>query len=348
MPPREAVGGSSDAVTPALRDVVINGEINELSDRDAMGLPAHYVPPELVPARSTLDAIRAEPLERLVQLAQSVAAELPVRLAAGHLLGWLGDPRLDPLKPCMVDIPGGNALLGVQPERVTAIYECYRRYGVRRDWIEKECPRFTVKLAAFRLAKYPVTNGDFAVFLEDTQYPHLPTAWRFGRIPEGQLNHPVYTVTPAMADAYVEWLAKKTGRSFRLPTEYEWEYAAAGADGREFPWGPDFLDRHANTMELRLLGTTPVGVFPEGASPFGVLDMAGNVEEYVSTSYHAYPGWHIVQDDLFRQLGHYRVARGGAFNRFRDLARCQRRHGPYPKSLYAIGLRVAESLAHGA
>jgi formylglycine-generating enzyme required for sulfatase activity len=97
-------------------------------------------------------------------------------------------------------------------------------------------------------------------------------------------------------------------------------------------------------MELGLLSTTPVGSFPEGASPFGVLDMAGTVEEYVSTHYHAYPGGDLVEDDLFKAVGCYRIARGGAFNRFSDLARCGRRHGPYPKSLYAIGFRLAEDI----
>jgi toxoflavin biosynthesis protein ToxD len=329
---------------PSSGEPTIHGEINSISDRAAMGLPAHYVAPRAQEISAAVDTIRSREVQDWAAIVECTDAPLETRLAAGLLLGIAGDPRIRQFDPEMVTVPGATVRLGLDPSRVDEIHLRYQNYGVKRDWIEKECPRFVVAIGAFRIAKYPVTNAEFAVFLDQTKRPELPTSWPFGRMPIACANHPVYTVTPAMADAYAQWLAASTGRLFRLATEYEWEYAASGGREQDFPWGDQFRESCANTMELRLLSATAVGSFPEGASPFGVLDMAGNVEEYVSTQYHAYPGGELVEDDLFKVVGYYRVARGGSFNRFSDLARCGRRHGPYPKSLYAIGFRVAEDI----
>jgi len=114
-----------------------------------------------------------------------------------------------------------------------------------------------------------------------------------------------------------------------LPSEAEWEYAAAGPERREFPWGADFNPDCANSAESNVRMVTPVGTFPAGAS---------RVSEW-------YRGGVEVDDDLRRILGcDYQVCRGGSFTRYADLTRCRRRHGPYPSSLYPIGFRLAESL----
>jgi formylglycine-generating enzyme required for sulfatase activity len=322
--------------------MVVKGEVNKLGDRAAMGLPEGYSSPRGENLAPLLDEMRPLAVGALVEIAESVVEPVERRLAAGLVLGLIGDPRCPDLDPHMVAIPAGTAILGLDPSRVTPLFEKYRRFGVKRNWIEKECPRFEAELAAFRIGKYPVTNSQYLAFLRDTGSEHLPTSWSLGRCAPGAGNRPVYTITPEAADAYAAWLARTTGRRFRLPTESEWEYAASGPKGLDFPWGDEFRDDCANTMELGLLMTTPIGIFPKGASAFGALDMAGNVEEYVAGLYYAYPGWHIVEDDLFKRVGYYRVARGGAFNRFEDLLRCQRRHGPWPQSLYAMGFRIAE------
>jgi formylglycine-generating enzyme required for sulfatase activity len=321
---------------------LIEGDLHELTVRATMGLPEGYRSPLGEDLSRWCAALRGDPVPALAATVEDPAAPLQRRLAAGLLLGAVGDPRSADLDPVMVDIPGGTATIGLDPERVTPLYEAYRRFGVERSWIEKECPRFQVPVEPFRIGRYPVTNGQYLAFLRATGSEHLPTGWAFGRPPLGLANHPVHTVTPEAADAYAAWLAGTTGRSFRLPTETEWEYAAAGPDGRDFPWGEEFRADHANTAELRLLTTSPVGMFPEGASPFGVLDMAGNVEEYVAGDYHPYPGAELVRDALFEKVGFYRVARGGAFNHFQDLARCQRRHGTYPGFVNVMGFRIAE------
>jgi formylglycine-generating enzyme required for sulfatase activity len=241
-------------------------------------------------------------------------------------------------------VPDGTAVLGTEEEAVDGLHQDTARFGVRRDWIAKECPRHRAVVAAFRIGIHQVTNEEYRCFLSDTAEPELPTSWLYGRFHPAVSNHPVYTVTPEAADRYAAWLAARTGRPFRLPTEAEWEYAAGGGAGLRYPWGDVWEQDRANTLETGLLGTSPVGAFPSGRSWCGALDMAGNVEEYVSDRYRPYPGGRLVQDDLFRRMGHYRIARGGAFNRFRDLARNQRRHGPYPRSLYAMGFRLAEDI----
>jgi toxoflavin biosynthesis protein ToxD len=107
------------------------------------------------------------------------------------------------------------------------------------------------------------------------------------------------------------------------------------------PWGSDFEAHRANTVEGGPLQTTPIGIYPEGASPFGLFDMAGNVEEFVADLYTPYPGGQAIRDELGTE-GSYRIARGGSFTRHGDLARCRRRHGWYNSELYAIGFRLAE------
>jgi formylglycine-generating enzyme required for sulfatase activity len=143
------------------------------------------------------------------------------------------------------------------------------------------------------------------------------------------------------ADAYLAWLSEVTGTAHRLPTEAEWEHAAKGFAGQEYPWGAEFDESAANTRETGVHTTTPVGAFPAGDSPFGLSDMAGNVEEYVSGEYAPYPGGRRVEDHLTESLGDYRITRGGSFARYGDLCRCRRRHGSFPSPLYPAGFRVA-------
>lgn len=323
---------------------IVQGNINKITNRAAMGLPEHYVKCKAETIHNEMKEVRSWSEKDLLCTVDDPAQTMTTRLASGLILAVIGDPRINCLNPAMVTIPKGIATIGVDSDRVDYLHEQYKKYGVQRNWLEKECPRFQYPIKSFRIGKFPVTNNEFRLFLEKTGSEHLPTSWCDGRMAPYSENSPVYTVTPEAADAYTLWLSEETGRRFRLPTEYEWEYAAGGVKGLDYPWGETFIEGACNTLETGLVTATPVGMFPMGTSPFGVEDMAGNVEEYVSSCYEPYPGGHLVEDDLYTLLGYYRIARGGAFNRFKDLARCQRRHGPYPKSLYAMGFRLAEEL----
>ncbi len=314
---------------------------NELPDRAALGLPAHFVarvPAALAADVTGLVADRAG----LAAQAEDATVGFALRHAAGFLLGLLGDPRIDQDAPAMRAVPGGSVRIGLPAARVDAVTSQWAGVGVVRSWIEKEVPEHTVSLRPYAMMRYPVTNAEYRRFLEDTGCPWLPTSWPFGVYPAALSNHPVWTVPPEAADAYARWLAGRTGRPFRLPTEAEWEHAARGPADWEFPWGDGWDPAMANTAEAGPLSTTPVGIYPAGASAFGILDMGGNVEEYVADCYTAYPGGTPVRDDLARDNPQHRIARGGSWSRFGDLARCRRRHGHYPRPFYAIGFRLAE------
>ncbi len=318
----------------------------EMTDRERLGLPGHYLAARLDDdlTRSYSELQGATKFDLLNTLSE-IESPLAKRIAAGNLLALVGDPRLCPETPEMLDIPGGEATLGLAADEVSLVLDKFTGLGLDRSWIEKECPPYRLVLPPYRFARYPVTNAEYRAFLVATGHPELPSSWHFRRFPRERANHPVYTVSPASADAYAQWLAKRTGRDFRLPTEAEWEWAAAGSERREFPWGDDFKPDLANTAETGLFTTSPVGAFREGASPFGVQDMAGNVEEYVADDYAPYPGGAFVSDHLTQIHGRYRIARGGSFARFRDLARTRRRHGHNPKSAtYAMGFRLAASV----
>jgi formylglycine-generating enzyme required for sulfatase activity len=318
-------------------------EINHVSDRAAMALPEHYTATRFADLDREIAALRGESLDRLVAVTESRDAPVSQRFAAGCVLGLAGDPRIGEV-PAMVEVPGATARIGLPPSDLDRVVAEYRRYGVKREWIEKECPAHDVAIAAFRIGRYPVTNLEYRRFLEDTRFAEIPTSWALGNFPVGAANRPVYTVSASAADAYATWLSRRLGRRFRLPHEAEWEYAAGGPEGREFPWGAGFDIECANTIELGALCSTPVGMFPRGTSYFGLYDMGGNVEEYVADDYAPYPGAAPITDDLFAQAGAYRIARGGSFARFADLARCRRRHGHYHRPIYAMGFRIAEDL----
>ncbi|MBX3211735.1 MAG: SUMF1/EgtB/PvdO family nonheme iron enzyme [Labilithrix sp.] len=146
--------------------------------------------------------------------------------------------------------------------------------------------RRDVHVDALYIDRTPVTNAQFSVFLEATQYkPSDAGAKRFlahfrnGKPPRGEEKHPVVYVSWFDARAYATWAGQ------RLPTEAEWEKSARGTDGRRYPWGrAEPKATHANFGRGRD-GTTPVGTFPEGASPYGVLDLAGNVWEWCEDAY---------------------------------------------------------------
>lgn len=281
--------------------------------------------------------------QELASLVESIAGSVDERIVAGNLLAMLGDPRISTLDPQMIDVAGGNVTIGINESDVERVLHEFSGLGIHRSWIEKETPSFTIGLADFRIQKYPVTNIDFLAFLQDTGHPDIPSSWVLGRFPTERSNHPVYSVLPATAECYATWLTKKTGRLFGLPTEVEWEYSAAGPDRHIFPWGNSFSPDFANTAEAGYLNTTPVGCFVEGRSPFGVFDMAGNVEEYVHNDYAPYPGGKFITDHLNECGSTYRIARGGSFARFRDLCRNSRRHGFNPRAkVYVVGFRLVE------
>jgi formylglycine-generating enzyme required for sulfatase activity len=138
----------------------------------------------------------------------------------------------------------------------------------------------SVRLNPFAIDLKPVTNAQFADFLEATGYEPKNSAnflkhWKAGRIPQGFEDHPVVYIDLDDARVYANWAGK------RLPTEYEWQYAAQGADSYKYPWGNDWRDGFANAG--RTATTTPVTACPKGRSSFGCYDMCGNTWEWTES-----------------------------------------------------------------
>jgi formylglycine-generating enzyme required for sulfatase activity len=286
------------------------------------------------PARSA--AARA-----LVHVAEDAKRPLDLRHAAGDALGILGDPRIDPLRPALCFVPGGSFAMGMREEEVPAVA---REFGLPETWLRKACPLHDASVEAFEIARFPVTQGEWALFVAETGHPERPAFWRGPAPPPGRESHPVWGISWDAVLAYCDWLSSRTALRWRVPSEAEWEKAARGDDGRAYPWGARFDPRRANTRETGLGDTTAVGIFPEGASPCGALDLSGNVEEFVATLHAPYPG--AGAQDEEPEQGRYRVTRGGCFALDGDLARCDRRHGtPFAT---VVGFRLARSRADGA
>ena len=151
------------------------------------------------------------------------------------------------------------------------------------------------------------------------------------------------SVTWHDAVAYCQWLSQKTEKPYRLPSEAEWEKGARGNDGRIYPWGNQWDAKRCNSEEGGKGDTTPVGAYPQGASPYGLLDMAGNVWEWTLSVYKGYPyDPEDGREDL--EAEGLRVLRGGAFRYSRRLGRCASRVGIDPYRRYwHYGFRVVVS-----
>ncbi len=171
-----------------------------------------------------------------------------------------------------------------------------------------EGPEHVVNLKAFYIDKYEVTNLQYKKFIDATDRKP-PKLFRNGLPPTGKVDHPVVFVSWFDAKKYCQWAGK------RLPDDKEWEKAARGTDGRTYPWGEEFSIDKVNSpvrwANLNLIGdTTPAGAFEGGISPYGVYDASGNVWEWTSSRYEAYPGNKRKSENYG---GNYRTLKGGSW-----------------------------------
>jgi formylglycine-generating enzyme required for sulfatase activity len=202
-----------------------------------------------------------------------------------------------------------------------------------------EKPIHRVYLSEYQIARHPVTNAQYELFVKATSYA-APEHWENGKIPAGKEKHPVVYVTWQDAQAFCGWAG------VRLPTEAEWEKAARGADGRKYPWGNERPTKELCNFGNNVGDTTPVGRYTKGASPYGVLDMAGNVWEWVSDWYDEnYYSVSPVENPQGPATGKYRVLRGGSWLNYGSGVRSADRSGNNPDNWYDhIGFRCVRSL----
>jgi formylglycine-generating enzyme required for sulfatase activity len=232
-------------------------------------------------SRQTNEALRERVIERLLREVRVPDDRLLLDLLRVVENSALWTVLVTELDARMIDVPAGEFLMGDKKR---------------------------TRVGAFRIHKYPVTNAQYKRFVDATGHS-LPRHWEDGMYPVGKAIHPVVYVTWHDAVAYAKWADK------RLPTEEEWEKAARGTDGREYPWG-DWEEGRCNTSETGIKDTTPVGKYsPDGDSPYGCTDMAGNVWEWTASEHEAVRG--------------VRVLRGGSWNFDLGRARCSSRLGGY-------------------
>jgi formylglycine-generating enzyme required for sulfatase activity len=223
------------------------------------------------------------------------------------------------------------------------------------DWVEIRGGEFIYqqsehrRIETFYIARYPVTNAQFQVFLDAEDGYRDGRWWRGLDEPDRNPwqrawdipNHPRERVSWFEAMAFCAWLSHKTGLEVRLPTEWEWERAARGTDGRMYPWGREYKAGRANIDETAgdagphyLARTSAVGIYPQGASPEGLLDLAGNVWEWCLNEYD-YP------DRIQAGGGESRVVRGGSWRYGRGRARADDRYYGHPYYRYGrYGFRL--------
>jgi gamma-glutamyl hercynylcysteine S-oxide synthase len=240
-------------------------------------------------------ATNTEPDQKIVSL-MSRMKELTAKPLADYSHEWKVLPQeIVPIAatkaaatapPGMIKIPGGNFLFEVAGIEI----EGFDDIGVDMQYPWEDSPRrfhqHPMEIKSFYVDKYPVTNAQFKKFLNSSHYHpqddlNFLRDWKDGTYPDGWENKPVTWVSQEDARTYANWAGK------RLPHEWEWQYAAQGTDGRLYPWGNEW---DANAVPVpdksrTMRGPDPVDAHPKGASPFGVMDLTGNVwqwtEEFV-------------------------------------------------------------------
>ncbi len=305
---------------------------------------------EIEPA--TLDQLRKQWTPRLTDLKNE--PNPLARAAVGRALGLIGDTRRGVnVKPNAdgvllpdiewVEIPGGEFQYGSteqsspKPEKIT--------------------------LPTFEISRYPITYAQFQTFLNDPEGFADPRwfeglaadddgrqmseqAFKYYDFP--YTNHPRETVNWYQAMAFCRWLSWRLGGGYdlkkidewkvRLPTEFEWEKAARGTDGRLYPYKGEYDPAKGNTAKTGIGQTSAVGIFPNGASPYGVMEMSGNVWEWCLSNYEN-STFKAREENL--RTDKSRVLRGGSWYNLLDFARAVYRNDLHPSNRdFSFGFRV--------
>jgi formylglycine-generating enzyme required for sulfatase activity len=265
-------------------------------------------------------------------------------------------------------------------DNIVMVYIPHGEFSMGSNDYDDEKPPHNVFLDGYWMGKTEVTVGQFKIFINETgyvteaeksggAYVRIEGSWKEKKDANWKNpyfsqedKHPVVCVSWNDANAYCDWLSKKTGLKFKLTTEAQWEKAARGEDGRKYPWGnsppssdkANFADKQAwlkekfdwadKDIDDGYAYTSPVGTYPQGASPYDLLDMAGNVWEWCNDWY---------DDDYYKtspdknpvgpKNGTDRVLRGGGWNNDAVLIRCAFRDFNVPSNrLVDVGFRLCQ------
>lgn len=232
-------------------------------------------------------------------------------------------PTATPKPSDMITIPAGKFLMGSNSDHIEQA-AAWCNCGISN--YTDELYMHEVFVSTFSIDRYEVTNAQFMAFVKATGYvtdaekKNEANTWRTA-FTAGKENHPVVWMSWNDANAYCKWAGK------RLPTEAEWEKAARGTDARIFPWGNNWDPNKLNVWVSGPQDTSKVGSYPDGASPYGVMDMAGNVWEWVADWYGPlYYQTGENTDPKGPPAGEDRVLRGGSFKNGIAEVRVANRH----------------------
>ncbi len=217
--------------------------------------------------------------------------------------------------PEVITVPAGNYRFGSSSEEREYAYQLDERaYGhsVTRNsgWYANEPALQTLSLGEYHITATPITNRQYQQFVLATGHPapnvdkqtwqgyglvhpFSRTArhrWNGNNFPDGREAHPVVLVSHNDATAYAKWMSKEAGEHWRLPTEHEWVKAARGPNGSVFPWGNEFDAEKLNSHDSGPFDTVPVGS-RSTSSPFGLVDPAGQVFEWILSPSTAKRSW---------------------------------------------------------
>jgi formylglycine-generating enzyme required for sulfatase activity len=237
----------------------------------------------------------------------------------GHPIYTFGDIEF-------VEVPAGKFVMGT---------------SIKDEQGDDEKPQHSVDIPYdYYMARFPVTNAQYGMYAKAKGIIHPVRGW------EKKGDHPVVNVSWNDAMAYCQWLNDlqrnelPSGVVLRLPSEAEWEKAARGTDGLTYPWGNTFDKNKCNVDEGGKNDTTPVGAYsPQGDSPYGAADMAGNVWEWTHSLFKRYP-YEADDGREDENVSGDHVLRGGSFIGTDQLARAASRYRGDPSFLDFVGFRV--------
>ncbi|MEA3350413.1 MAG: formylglycine-generating enzyme family protein, partial [Chloroflexota bacterium] len=258
---------------------------------------------------------------------------------AGVRLRWVAEAQVKvgykkltltkPVEMELIRIPAGEFLMGSDE-------------NVDKHANINEQLQHRLHLPEYYIGKYPVTVAQIRPFVEKSGHKFEDYSGSL----KGKPNHPVVRVSFKKAVAFCEWLSRESGQVFRLPSEAEWEKAARGTDGLIYPWGSEWDPKRCNSEEGGVGDITHVGKYsPQGDSPYGCTDMAGNVWEWTRSLYRDYP----YDPDDGREATDVgdspRVVRGSSWIDNHGYARCAYRYRHFPRWSDLYGFRVVVSTA---
>jgi formylglycine-generating enzyme required for sulfatase activity len=312
MPPQEKeLEGLIDAVSNYLgKEPAIAPQSTESNENNVYRQPE---PPKEEMPEDEPEPPKEEMPEDVRKIAGKIGIQKVVKNGKGHWEADYGDGII------MVHIPAGNFTMG------------------SNDY-DDEKPIHEVYLDGYWMGKYEVTFAQYDKYCEDAK-KDKPGDEGWGRV-----KRPVINVSWEDANAYCKWLSKKKGLDFKLPTEAQWEKAARGSDGRKYPWGNNEPGETLANFDSKVGKTSPVGSYSNGASPYGLLDMAGNVWEWCYDWYEAdYYNKSPEKNPKGPESGSHRVFRGGSWSNDAVDLRCAYRNYDGPSyRIVNLGFRLCQ------